>query len=88
MKIRWTDRISNERVLETVGEPRKLIGIIKNRKRKWVAHSIRHSNLIRLVLEGRIPGKRSRGRKRIMMLDSVQSGSYGEFKRRAMKREV
>ena len=88
LKIKWTDRINNERVLETVGEERKLIGIIQNRKRKWVAHSIRHNNLLRLVLEGRIPGKRSRGRKRIMMLDSVTNGPYGDFKRRAMRREV
>ena len=78
LKIKWTDRISNEIVLETVGEERKLIGVIQNRKRKWVAHSIRHNKLFRLVLEGRMQGKRSRGRKRIMMLDSVKNGPYGE----------
>ena len=39
MKIRWSDRIGDERVLEAVGEPRKRIGIIKNGKRKWAAHT-------------------------------------------------
>ena len=35
------------------------------RKKNWIGHVIRHDNLLTKVIEGRMEGKRGRGRKRI-----------------------
>ena len=39
------------------------------------------------VMEGRMEGKRGRGRKRIGMLDDLIENSYHELKRKAQDRE-
>ena len=66
-KISWTERVSNDEVLRIVGEERMLIKTCKERQKKWMGHILRHDGLLKDVIEGRLEGKRPRGRKRIMV---------------------
>jgi len=43
--------------------------------------------MLRIVLEGRMKGKRSRGRKRIKIVDDIMTGTYAQMKRRAEDRK-
>ena len=77
-KISWKDKMTNELVLEIVKEKRTLIrDVIKSRKKKWIG-------LFKEIIEGRIEGKRPRGRKRAMMLDDMKDEKelYVEMKER------
>jgi len=85
-KISWTEKITNEEVLERVGEERQLIKLIRNRKKNWVGHVLRGDGLLKEVMEGRMEGKRGRGRPRIGMLDELIVESYGDMKRMAENR--
>ncbi len=86
-KIRWTDRISNEEVLNRVGVGRSLIEVLRNRKKKWIGHVLRGDGLLKEVIEGRMEGKRIRGRPRMGMLDDLITDSYVDMKRRAEDRQ-
>ena len=87
-KISWTERVSNDEVLRIVGEERMLIKTCKERQKKWVGHILRHDGLLKDVIEGRLEGKRPRGRKRIMMLDSIKGREpYQRMKERAQDRQ-
>jgi len=35
-RVSWMDKITNEEILNKVGEKRQLISVIKNRKKNWV----------------------------------------------------
>jgi len=35
---------------------------LKNRWKRWLGHVLRHGSLVKTVLEGRLPGKKERGR--------------------------
>ena len=48
---------------------------------------MRGESLLKLVLEGRMEGKRGRGRPRLGMISELKEGSYVEMKRRAEDRE-
>jgi len=86
--IIWTEKVRNEDVLTRVGESRKLTDTIKSRKKRWIGHILRHDGLVKDVFEGRLEGKRSRGRKRVMMLDDIKEGrTYFSIKRDAEDRE-
>ena len=82
-KIRWTDRITNEEVLNRVGVGRSLIEVLRNRKKKWIGHVLRGDGLLKEVIDGRMEGKRGRGRPRLGMLDDLITHSYVDMKRRA-----
>jgi exonuclease III len=86
-KISWKDRVTNEQVLSRVGEERSLVESIVKRKKNWIGHVVRGNGLLKLVLEGRMDGKRPRGRPRIGMIDELKEGSYVDMKRRAEDRE-
>ena len=87
-KISWTERVSNDEVLRIVGEERMLIKTCKERQKKWIGHILRHDGLLKDVIEGRLEGKRPRGRKRIMMLDSIKGREpYQRMKERAQDRQ-
>ena len=62
-KINWRDKITNEQVLEIVKEKRTLIDVRRSRKKKWIGHVLRGNGLLKEIIEGRIVGKRPRGRK-------------------------
>ena len=86
-KVSWKDKRTNEEVLQIVGESRKLLQKIQERKKNWIGHVLRGEGLTLEVTEGRMEGKRGRGRKRIGMLDDLIEFSYHELKRKAQDRE-
>ena len=85
-KISWTDKITNEEVLERVGIVRQLMSTLRMRKKSWVGHVLRGDGLLKDVIEGRMEGKRSRGRPRLGMLDDLITHSYVDMKRKAEDR--
>ena len=92
-KISWTAHVSNEEILSLVQEQRSLVHVIKQRQANWIGHVLRHDCLLKTVLEGKMNGKRTRGKPRRKMLDLLMEQedknkkiSYEELKRRAEHR--
>ena len=71
MRMSWVKRISNEQILEMVGMERSLVMTIRKRQLKFVGHVERKGELKKLVLEGKIKGKRQRGRKRLDFMEGL-----------------
>ncbi|KAG8222889.1 hypothetical protein J437_LFUL003534 [Ladona fulva] len=72
-KTSWTQRKSNEQVLNEVRERRALIETIEKRKSKHNGHQIRHNEILNSIFEGKILGKRTRGRPGLPILQDVKS---------------
>lgn len=86
-KVPWTAKKTNKEILQMVAEERQLLNTIVSRKKKWLGHVLRGDSLLKLVIEGRMEGKRPRGRKRIGMFEELlEGGSYGMMKERARDR--
>ena len=90
LKISWVDKVSKAEVLQKVQENnsildtvhhRKFRWIVHHRKFRWIGHILRHDSLLRDIIEGRMNGKVTRGRKRLQMLSDAISKSYEELKR-------
>jgi len=62
-----------------------IISTINQRKCRWLGHVLRHDVLLRDVLEGRMTGKRTRGRKRLQLMSNMCKG-YETAKKRAEER--
>ena len=95
LKIKWTDRVTNEEVLRRAGvSERQLFTIVCRRKLKFAGHIIRGSSgeMCKNIIEGTIDGKRSRGRQRMKWMDNIKDwmgeGSYGMVKRRMQEKKV
>ena len=86
-KISWTEKKTDEEVLNRVGERRKLVEVVMQRKKNWIGHVLRGEGMMKEVMEGRMEGKRCVGRPRIGMLEELKEGSYANMKRRAEERE-
>ena len=86
-KISWKDLKTNDEVLHFAEEERNFVVTIEKRKKNWIGHIVRGNSLLKLVLEGRMEGKRPRGRPRIGMIDELKEGSYMSMKRREEGRE-
>jgi len=84
-KISWSAKVSNFEVLNRVKENRYIINTINQRKRRWLGHVLRHYVLLRDILEGRMTGKRTRGRKRQQLMSNICEG-YETAKNRAEDR--
>ena len=61
-KVSWRDIKTNEEVLQLVQEKRSLMYVIWRRKKNWIGHILRGENLLKEVIEGRMIGKRQRGK--------------------------
>jgi hypothetical protein len=90
-QIRWQEHRTNAQVLEQVNEERHLLKSIKQRRLRWVGHVLRHGGLLRDVIEGRIEGKRPRGRPRntwvANLLRDTECTGYQQMKEKANDRE-
>ena len=71
LRIRWTDRITNEEVLRRIGMQRTLVKDIRRRQMNFLGHILRKEKIEHLCLTGKIEGRRARGRQRKKYLDSI-----------------
>ena len=74
--ISWMDKKYNEEGLTMVKENRCRMRTIYQRKKNWIGLVLRGDGLLRDVLEGRMLGKRPRGRPR-RRIEEERSGENG-----------
>lgn len=84
--ISWRDKVTNEEVLRRVSQERQLMKEITRRKKNWIGHILRRNGLMKDVLEGRMQGKRTVGRRRQQLLDDLAFNGYQELKAKAQDR--
>ena len=72
MSIVWTRKRSNIQVLIDAGlRSRQLLAEVKKRQLAYYGHVRRHETLQKMVLEGKINGKRARGKPRKTWIQNV-----------------
>ena len=91
LKVSWVDRVTNEEILNRLGVKADLWNILTARRNKWVGHLLRHDGLVKIILEGTVEGKNSRGRPRLNYITQVMKdkgcNNYLELKRLAEERQ-
>lgn len=89
-KIKWTERMSNERVLQLVGERRQMMSMLEDRRHKWIGHLYRHNEFMVSIIEGKRQGSQGRGRPRARYMDQIVKYSgcdtYTDMKRKTSNR--
>ena len=91
VNISWSDKVCNEDVLRRNGEERAIISVINRTTESGFVngHTLRHGDLVPLVIERRVIGRRPSGRPRAGMLDRVKDGSpYVAVKGCSLDREL
>ena len=94
MKISWTERKSNEDIMETVQYKRSLVKTIRKRQLEFLGHICRKNGIEKQMLCGKIEGRRSRGRQQTAYIESLNkyttrnSISNAELIRRTNDREA
>ena len=86
--IKWQDHITNEEVLNRVGEKRSLINTITRRQKNWIGHVLRGNNLLKEFIEGRLYGKKRKGKPQQQVQDFImERKNYVDMKRLAQDRK-
>jgi len=62
LKIKWTDRITNDEVLQRAKEERLFLKIKKKTRHSWIGHTVGHNEFVVNIFEGAISGKKGRGK--------------------------
>lgn len=75
LRIPWTDRVENERVLERLQTERTLLSTIKRRKLEYFGHMIRGPKYrpLQIIMQGKVEGKRPIGRKNLSWLRNIRT---------------
>ncbi|GFR83006.1 endonuclease-reverse transcriptase [Elysia marginata] len=73
LRVKWTDKITNESVLKELKTERTLLNLINARKLKYVGHALRNHRtlLMKTVSEGRLDGRRRKGRPPISLVTNL-----------------
>jgi len=71
MRISYTEHVTNDEVLQRVGQGRALMDHVKSRKLKYFGHVWRHHNLEKDIMLGIMPGTRRQGGQKRQWIDNV-----------------
>ena len=71
MKVSWTERKTNEEVMHMAGYRRSLLNTIHERQLKFFGHIMRADSLEKRLMEGKILGRKGRGRQRTKFTDNL-----------------
>lgn len=74
LRIGWTKKVSNVKVLQRVARNRELLPTIKKRKVEYLGHVLRHERyqLLQLIMMGKVAGKRRAGRRKKSWLHNIR----------------
>ncbi|GFO15137.1 RNA-directed DNA polymerase from mobile element jockey [Plakobranchus ocellatus] len=71
LRIPWTAKKTNERILNETNKRRLLVRTIRKRQATFLGHMMRREKLEHLVTTGKLEGKRSRERQREKITDRL-----------------
>ena len=71
-KIKWTEKMTNSEVCNVLKVKREVMNTIRKRKMIYFGHLIRHNNILKTITEGRVEGKRPRGRPPRKWIDDIK----------------
>lgn len=85
-KISWKQMMTNEDVLTLMQTERKVLKSIKERKMSFFGHIKRHrsNGILKELLEGKLEGKRPRGRPRAIWTDNIKTWTNTNLKECAL----
>ncbi|CAF4751217.1 unnamed protein product [Pieris macdunnoughi] len=75
LKISWTDRIRNTTVLDRMQENKEVLKTVKKRKLEYFGHVLRNCKkyeLLQLIIQGKVAGRRRPGRRRTSWLKNLR----------------
>ena len=81
LRISWTEKVSNEEVLERAKIKKRLYNIIQTKKLQYFGHIIRQNGdtLQCTVLDGKVNGSRGRGRPRMKWTTNISKWKGLEY---------
>jgi len=85
-KFRWKTNVKIEMVMK-LNETKTMLDRVGKRKHVWLRHVLRHESLLHDIIEGRMRGKATRGRKRMHLLSNLMKRKYVALKRTAEDRK-
>ena len=72
MRVPWTARRSNQSILEEINPEYSLEGLMLKLKLQYFGHLMRRTDsLEKMLMLGKIEGRRRRGRQRLRWLDGI-----------------
>ena len=86
-KIKWSEKVTNEQVLDHIGEKRTLLNNILRRKANWISHNLRRNCLLHDAIEGQMTEVKGVGRRRTQLLGDLRNRRYWELKEEAEDRK-
>ena len=92
LRIKWTDKKTNEYVLSKIGTSERLLTTIVKRKMAFVGHVFRKGDICTDLLIGAVYGKRGKGRPKTRYSDNIlefgENLSFADLYRLAQNREA
>jgi len=71
MRISYTEHVTNDEVLQRVGQGRVLMGQVKSRKLEYFGHVSRHNSLEKDIMLRFMPGTKRQGGQKRQWIDNV-----------------
>ena len=75
--ITYLDRVTNQEIIDRISSSSTspftdILTTVKRRKLKWYGHVTRGDGLAKIILQGNVEGKRSRGRPKKQWIDNIK----------------
>ena len=87
-KIKWSEKVTNEQVLDRIGEKKTLLNKILRKKAKSIGHTLRRNFLHHVGIEGQMTEVKEVGIRRTQLLDDLRNiRRYWELKEEAENRK-
>ena len=73
IRVKWSEKLTNEHVLEHIGEKRTLLNNILRRKANWIGNILRRNCVLHGAIEGQMAEVKEVGRRRTHLLDDLRN---------------